>query len=257
MSKTWNKFLLEATENDEIDLPALEIKDSLNMNIWQSEDRIRPLVSSRLIQIAMDFLDNLEIPNSDIEDIILTGSLANYNWTEYSDVDLHVILNFSNIDDNIKLVKDFLNAKKSDWNKQHQIIVKNHEVEIYLQDIREPHISTGVYSLLEDEWVVKPNRENPKIDRKSVKVKTKSIMDQIDKVEDLYDKNNYEATYNVANLIRDKIKRLRRCGLMEKGIFSVENLVFKTLRNSEYIEKLLNLRIKAYDKMMSLNHNVV
>jgi predicted nucleotidyltransferase len=257
MNRTWNKYLLEALESDEVELPPLEIRDSLNINIWQSENRIKPEISSRLIQIAMDFLDSLDIHNKDIEDIILTGSLANYNWTDYSDLDLHVILDFSRIDDNVKLVKDFFNAKKSDWNKTHQIMIKSHEVEIYLQDVREPHVSTGVYSLLEDEWAVKPNREKPKIDRKSIKVKTKSIMDQIDRVEELVEKNNYEAAYNVANLIRDKIKRLRRCGLVEKGIFSIENLVFKTLRSSEYMGKLLDLRTKAYDKMMSLNHNVV
>ena len=169
----------------------------------------------------------------------------------------NIILDFSKVDDNVKLVKDFFNAKKSDWNKQHQIMIKSYEVEIYLQDVREAHISTGVYSLLEDEWAVKPNREKPKIDRKSIQVKTKSIMDQIDRVEKLIDKNNYEAAYNVGNLIRDKIKRLRRCGLMDKGIYSIENLVFKTLRNSEYIGKLLDLRTKAYDKMMSLNHNAI
>jgi len=257
MNKIWNKFLLEGSENNEIDLPSLEIQNSLNMNVWQTEDRIRPQVSSRLIQIAMDFLGSLDIHDSDIDDIIFTGSLANYNWTEYSDLDLHVVINFSKIDDNTKLVKDFLDAKRSDWNKQHQIMIKNHEVEIYLQNTSESHISTGVYSLLEDEWLVKPSRERPKIDRRSVKVKVESIMDQIDKVEDLFERNNYEAAYNVGNLIRDKIKRLRRCGLMEKGIFSVENLVFKTLRNSEYIGKLLDLRTKAYDKMMSLNHNAV
>ena len=257
MNKTWDKFLIKATQSDEVDLPSLEVKDSFNMNVWQSEYRLKPEISSRLVRIAMDILDDIDIHNEDIVDIILTGSLANFNWTEYSDIDLHVILDFSKIDDNIKLVKDFLNAKKSDWNKRHQIMIKSHEVEVYFQDVHEPHISTGVYSLLEDEWLIKPDRQNPKIDREAIKIKTKSIMDQIDRLEDLYNKNNHEAVYNVGNLIGDKIKRLRRCGLAEKGIFSVENLVFKTLRNSEYIKKLFSLKTKAYDRMMSLNHNAV
>ena len=257
MNKKWNKFLLEAEQNREIDLPSLEIKDSLNMNVWQSEDRIKPEIGSRLIQIALDFMDSLEIAHEDILDIILTGSLANYNWTQYSDIDLHILMDYRDVDDNVKLVRDFFNVKKSDWNKMHRIIIKDHEVEIYIQDAHEPHISTGVYSLLEDQWLVKPSKKTPKIDFRSVEIKAKDIMSQIDRIEDLLEKENYEAAYNVGDMLRDKIKKLRRCGIMEKGIYSTENLVFKTLRNNEYIKKLFDTRTKAYDQMMSLNHNAV
>jgi len=257
MNRKWNKFLTEADTDKQIDLPSLQIKDSLNMNVWQSEDRVKPEISGRLIQIALDFIDSLEVAQEDIVDIIFTGSLANFNWTEYSDIDLHIMVDYRDVGDNDPMVRDFFNAKKADWNKTHQIMIRGHEVEIYVQDIHEPHISTGIYSLLEDQWLVKPNREKPKIDYKSVEIKAKALMDQIDRIESLFEKDNYEASYNVAGLLRDKIKKLRRCGIMEKGIFSTENLVFKTLRNNEYIKKLFDIRIKSYDKMMSLNHNAV
>ena len=257
MNNKWNKFLLEAEQNREIDLPSLEIKDSLNMNIWQSEDRIKPEIGSRLIQIALDFINSLEIANEDVVDIILTGSLSNYNWTEYSDIDLHILVDYRDVDENVNLVRDFFNAKKADWNKVHNIVIKKHEVERYVQDINEAHISTGVYSLLEDQWLVKPSKFKPKIDFRSVEIKAKDLMNQIDQIENLLEKENYEAAYNVSDMLRDKIKKLRRCGIMEKGIYSTENLVFKTLRNNEYIKKLFNNRIKAYDEMMSLNHNAV
>jgi len=257
MNKQWNKFLLEAEENNEIDLPSIEVKDTLNMNIWQSEDRVKPHINSRLIQIALDFIDGLELPHEDIVDITFTGSLANYNWTEYSDIDLHILIDFRDIDENIELVRDFFNANKADWNKVHKIMIKDHEVEIYVQDVNEKHISTGVYSLLEDMWMVKPNKVNPRIDYNNIKIKTIDLMSQIDRVEELFDKNNHEAAYNVADLLRDKIKKLRRCGIMEKGIYSTENLVFKTLRNNEYIKKLFDIRTRSYDKMMSLNHNAI
>ena len=257
MNKKWYKFLSESEDHNEVSLPTLDVKDTLNMNVWQSEDRIKPEISSRLIQIAMDFLDNLDVGKDMIHDIILTGSIANYNWTEFSDIDLHIVMDFRHVDENVDLVRDFFNAKKADWNKMHQIMIKGHEVEIYVQDVKEPHISTGVYSLLEDEWLTKPSKEFPKINYEIVKVKAQSIMDQIDRVEDLFNKNNYEATQNISELIRDKIKRLRRCGLAEKGIYSTENLVFKTLRNNGYIKKILDFKTISYDKMMSLNHNAV
>ncbi len=257
MNKKWNKFLLEAEENNEIDLPSLEVKDSLNMKVWQSEDRVKPEISSRLIQIALDFMDTLNVTNDEIVDILFTGSLANYNWTEYSDIDLHILVDFRVIDDNVSLVRNLFNAKKGDWNKTHQIVIKDHEVEIYVQDINEPHISTGVYSLLEDQWMVKPNKMTPKIDYNNIKIKVKDLMGRIDGIEDLMNDNNDEAAYNIAGILRDKIKKLRRCGIMDKGIYSTENLVFKTLRNNEYIKKLLSMRTKAYDRMMSLNNNVL
>ena len=257
MNKKWNKFLLEAMIREEIELPSIEINDSLNMNVWQTEERVKPEITGRLIRIALDFLDSIGLEHGMVKDITLTGSLANYNWTEFSDIDLHIIAEFREVDDNIKLVKDFFNAKKADWNKTHQIMIKNHEVEIYVQDIREPHISTGVYSLLEDEWLTKPSRQVPKIDYESVKIKAQSIMDQIDRVDNLYSSNNFEASLNVADIIRDKIKRLRRSGLAEKGIYSTENIVFKTLRNNGYIKKIMDLRTNSYDKLMSMNHNAV
>ena len=90
-----------------------------------------------------------------------------------------------------------------------------------------------------------------------MKIKAFSIMDQIDRVDNLYSSNNFEASLNVADIIRDKIKRLRRSGLAEKGIYSTENIVFKTLRNNGYIKKIMDLRTNSYDKLMSMNHNAV
>ena len=188
MNKKWNKFLLESEVNNKINLPSLEIKDSLNMNVWYTENKIKPEIGSRLIQIALDFMERLEVHSSVIKDIILTGSLANYNWTQYSDIDLHILLDFGDVNEDTDLVRDYFNTKKADWNKSHQIMIKNHEVEIYVQDINEPHISTGIYSLLEDEWILKPNREAPKINYETIKVKVNSLMDQIDRVQELFDK---------------------------------------------------------------------
>lgn len=258
MNRKWNKYLFEARASRHINLPSLKVKDSLNMNVWQSEDRLKPEISGRLIRIALDFMDSIDIEQELILDIIITGSLANYNWTEFSDIDLHILLDFRHVDDNTSLVKDFFNAKKADWNKMHQIMIKNHEVEIYVQDVNEPHISTGIYSLLEDEWLVKPNKTIPKINFENIEIKSKSLMDQIDRLKELYENKNYEAVVNIGDVLKNKIKRLRRCGLAEKGIFSIENLVFKTLRNNNYIDKLHRLRNNSYDKMMSIiNKNAV
>ena len=116
MHNKWYKFLLEAAENKEIDLPSIQVRDELNSNVWQSEDRIKPEISSRLVKIALDFIESLEIDQEVIADIIVTGSLANYNWTQFSDIDLHILIDYRHVDENVKLVRQFFNAKKADWN---------------------------------------------------------------------------------------------------------------------------------------------
>ena len=95
MNKKWNKFLLEAMIREEIELPSIEINDSLNMKVWQTEERVKPEITGRLIRIALDFLDSIGIEHGMVKDITLTGSLANYNWTEFSDIDLHILLDLA------------------------------------------------------------------------------------------------------------------------------------------------------------------
>ena len=117
MNNIWNKFLLESEINNNIDLPSLEIKDSLNMDVWLTEDNIKPGIGSRLIQIDLDFMERLETDPNIVQDIVITGSLANYNWTRYSDIDLHILLDFTHVNENVDLVRDYFNTKKADWNK--------------------------------------------------------------------------------------------------------------------------------------------
>ena len=52
--------------------------------------------------------------------------------------------------------------------------------------------------------------------------------------------------------LREKIKKMRSAGLSEKGEFSTENIVFKVLRRTEYMGRLLDLQTKAYDLSLSI-----
>ncbi len=72
-----------------------------------------------------------------MEDLRFTGSLANYNWSKYSDIDLHIVVDFSKIDENTELVKDFLMRPGWRWNELHDITIYGHEVEIYVENVGE------------------------------------------------------------------------------------------------------------------------
>ena len=67
-------------------------------------------------------------------------------------------------------------------NDQHDILVKGHDVELYVQDESEPHHSTGVYSLLSNKWIEKPRKITVEVDIDEVKRKAHLMMRRIDHV---------------------------------------------------------------------------
>ena len=190
--------------------------------------------------------------DAEIKDITFTGSLANYNYSMLSDIDLHILIDFKDLNDDTSLVKDYFNAVKALWNLLHNIKIKGYEVEVYVQDEFEPHFSSGVYSIINDEWIKKPVYERAVIDNESIIKKSDSLMDQIDRAIDLIQKDKYKEAHDRAIMLGNKIKKFRKAGLETAGEYSVENLAFKTLRNNGYLGKLSNLKRDAYDAMMSL-----
>lgn len=252
--ENWKSFLEELVDPDSIDLSSFAVKDQLNPRIWVG-DRLRPEVKERLIAIAQDFFESLELPDVELKDITFTGSLANFTWSQFSDVDLHLIVDFSEIDSNEELVKNWLDQARANWNRNHDIDMQGHEVEIYVQNEAEPHISTGVYSIMNDEWLTKPDREKPSVNWTEVQEKSASLMNEIDEVEQLLNVGNSEGALNYAERLKDKIRKFRQGGLERGGEFSVENIAFKTLRRNGYLEKLSSLKDKAYDKGMSLQES--
>jgi hypothetical protein len=161
--------------NRSIDLSGFKVQDELNPKIWDEGQKMKSDVRKTLLKIADDYFESLELPKVDIEDVTMTGSLANYNWSKYSDVDLHIVVDYNDIPVDEDLVQDFLKSKSSNWNKEHDVTIYGYDVELYVQDINEPHHSTGVYSILKDEWVTKPKKQKISFNDKSVKEKSNRL----------------------------------------------------------------------------------
>ena len=177
--ENWRAFLEELVDPSSIDLSSFAVKDVLNPQVW-SGNRLRPEVKEKLIAIATDFFEGLELPDVELKDITFTGSLANFTWSQFSDIDLHLIVDFSEIDDNVELVKNWLDQARAVWNKNHDIDVGGHEVEIYVQNESEPHISTGVYCVMGDQWLTTPDKDKPTVKWEEVQEKAASLMNEID-----------------------------------------------------------------------------
>jgi len=229
-----------------------EIKEDLNRDIWDENNKIKPKIAVKLLRIAEDFYKKLDIP-ADILNITLTGSMANYNWTEKSDLDLHIVIDYSAVDENVELVEKYLSEAKTNWNRNHEIMIKRHEVEIYVQNINEPHHSTGVYSILDNDWLIIPEPSEFEVSEDAIAQKYKSVQETIKMIEELQKDKKYEEVYGDTDRLKGKIRNYRQSGLETGGEFSVENLVFKALRNGGELEVLSNLKREAYDEMMSMS----
>ena len=247
------RSIAEDVDPESIDVSSFEVHDDISRDFWnQEEDRLDPEIREKLLAIAQDFYNSLEVGDAQFSDITFTGSLAALNYSKFSDVDLHILVDFSDVDDKTELVREYFNAMKSMWNRLHDIQIKGYEVEVYVQDINDPHEAQGLYSVLNDEWIKVPTPERSNFDKDNVKKKAASLMDQIDRVSNLIDEKKYEEAEQYADKLKLKIRKMRKTGLETVGAYSVENLAFKVLRRNDYLEKLSGAKREAYDSLHSL-----
>ena len=258
--KSFNDISAPALE-EVVEPETFEKHDELNPKYWQ-DDKLNRNISKRLIKIAKRFLEGLELPvehaageglmTALVEDLRFTGSLANYNWSKYSDIDLHIVIDFSKIDENVELVKGFFDAARMRWNDLHDITIYGAEVEIYVEDINEPHKSSGIYSILNNEWIVQPDPEKVDIDYDTALIKSEDCTKQIEFVEQILVRNP-RAALNSIERLKKKIRRMRKAGLNSPAQeYSAENIAFKILRREGELDKLNDMKYDAYDMILSI-----
>ena len=252
----------ESIKPEDVDLSSFNIQKDLNPKFWK-DGKLDSRIRIKLLDIADDFFDFIDINWVKPEDIIITGSLANFNWNKkYSDIDLHIIIDYKKIDKRIDFVENYLHAQKKIWNEEHKDIkIFGFPVEIYTQDVNEKHISNGVYSLEKNEWITKPERNKiakVKVNKTIIKNKVSEFSNKIDNLLDTFNKiktdnHKLEKLLKKSEILFDNIKSLRREDLKNKNNEITEgNIIFKSLRRLNYIEKLSNLITLIYDKMNSL-----
>lgn len=237
-------------------LDSFKIKDTLNQDIWD-EDILNPKVRAKLIQVANDFYKDLNLPKeAQIKDIIFTGSLANFNWSKFSDIDLHIVIDFNQFDADPQMVEEYFYAQKSIWNQEHDITVYGFPVELYVQDLHAKLVGTAVYSVLNNKWVKQPKHEAFDLDKKAIKDKADKIIFNLRDIRQDYEDKQYHSVVTKVKRLKDAIKRMRNAGLERGGEFSLENLVFKVLRRTSFMDQLDAFKAKAYDKLMSVSETL-
>jgi|TARA_R110000824_G_scaffold195875_2_gene378780 hypothetical protein len=237
---------------EEVERESFEMQTHLHPKFWK-DDELNARISAKLRKIVHDFIEGLDV-DINPRDIRLTGSIANYNWSKYSDIDLHIVVKFSDLDEDKKIVKSFFDFARMRWNDSHDIKIYGHEVEIYVENEGESHESSGIYSIVKDRWVVMPTEKDAEIDMPLARKKSDSITTQINLINHMLNAKKYKASVKTVARLKEKIRHMRRAGLNSpQKEFSPENIAFKILRREGMLEKLNNLKYSAYDKMMSIS----
>ena len=249
-------IIIEDVPQDVLD--SFDVHNELNPNIWNKDNTIKPDIRKKLLEIAIDFYNVLDLPESvKIQDITLTGSVANYNWSKFSDVDLHLRIQFTDVDDDIEFVKNYFLAKKSLWNQKHNVNIYGFPVEVYVENIGDTHISSGLYSILNDVWINIPEKNEIVIDKDDIKSKAEGYIANLNFLETLFKKGKYQDVIDMVDNIKLRLRNMRQSGLETGAEYGVENLAFKVLRRSGYIGKINDIQTLAYDTMSSLTDGVL
>lgn len=230
-------------------------RDTLCPKLWNiNEDgaKLDNIVRKGLLKIAQDFVANLKKENNihiKIYDIVIIGSITNYNWTDYSDIDLHVVTDFKDLDMTADDAQTLFDAIKVGWNNKHNITMKNHDVEIYVQDTAHVPTSASSYSVLKNDWIQEPVKESPTFNKELIKKKYKEYKKKITTLLSKHDETALKS-------LLDKLYKYRQSGLDSGGELSEENIVFKIIRAHGYLDKIKDNIAKTYDDKMSVKEMI-
>ena len=237
---------LNKTLNEE----KMRFHDELNPSIWEG-NKLKDKVAMKLMEIASNFVAYLDVEGFSIEDIIITGSMANYNYTEQSDIDLHIICDYSKLPTNCPILsQEYFQAKKKIYNDKHNIKIYGYDVELYVEDSSVPSLAGGKYSLLQRKWLRFPQKIDFEVDDV---IGTEELQDLITQIENVC---MTDGNIEEANDLLNRIYEMRKSGLAKGGEFAFENLLFKALRNRGYLDKLRSYIAYAEDLSLSLNESV-
>lgn len=225
---------------------ALEKHDELNPDLWD-DNELKLEVREKIEEIADKFKENLaedEI-NIDIEDIVIVGSNANYNYTEHSDIDVHIIADTSIYENQEELAVKLYEAYKRLFNNKYDPTIYCHEVEIYVEPNEIHANSNGIYSF-KDGWIKEPEKlDIPDLDE----TKLNELVTEYE--------NKIEQADTIAKIddVVDSLYILRQESILKDGEFSLGNQVFKEIRNMGLLQNLKDKKVELENQELSLGDN--
>lgn len=223
---------------------AVKFNQDLNPRLWHQQ-RMRPDVREKLLEIAADFKQSLGLTDLEVKDITVSGSNAGFTYTPHSDIDLHLVVDIPQADVS-DVYRELFDAKKYQYNAEHNITIGGYDVELYVENANQPPVSQGVYSLVQDDWINIPKRRRSTVNDDAVRSKYADIKHRIQTAIESQDHDQISA-------MAAKIKKMRTAGLAASGEMGPENLAYKMLRAQGWIKRLYDAKTAARDRELSLN----
>jgi len=251
---------INEVESDDINLKSFEVKDELNPKFWIN-DKINSRVRLKLLDLADEFYDSLNIKWVKPKDIVLTGSIANYNWSKYSDVDVHILVDYKSVWKKTDFVEDYFNSKKALWLQEHgDLKIYGFPVEMYVEDSNKKNHSSGVYSLNKNKWIVEPNDfQDADLNEDYIKERSAKIITKIDDIENTLkkekDNHKLEMLSTKIKKLFDKLHKQRKESLNKHGEMGTYNIIWKVLRRTGYLDKMWDIINTIYNKVNSIKEN--
>ena len=213
------------------------MQKELNPKLWEDK-KLKRDVREAIIDIVSEFMDNLIIP-VEILDVRVVGSNASYNYTEHSDLDVHIISNLELVGSPTEIVQALYNSERSNFNRTHNIKIKGIDVELYVEDVNSSVNSNGIYSVIDDIWIKEPQM----VKERSVKIDKKELRDLINSVKSVLADGDSDDIKDCINMLY----LMRKDSIAIDGEYGVGNLLFKEIRN----RGLLNALKDKYNEMIS------
>ena len=255
-----NENIETEVEASEVKLDSFKKNNTLAPKMWDGFE-LDSRARLKLLDIADDFWDFANITWVKRKGIHLTGSICNFNWSKFSDIDLHIVVDFSEVDERKDFVQEYFDGKKNEWNSKHsKLKIYGYPVELYVEDVDAETASEGLYDLEKNEWIKKPNPNGIKsigLDKYEIKDKSAELMTAIDDLNDEFNETDDDAKLRKigekAHDLYDKIKKMRKSGLERGGENDTDNITYKVLRRSGYMDTLRTLSSELYDKVNSID----
>lgn len=216
--------------------------NELNPELFEG-NKLKSDVREALLNIADKYKESLELPFEPI-DIYFTGSCANYNYNDKSDIDLHLVYDFENAGINAEILSKYLQSAKKVFNDKYDITIKGIPVEIGAENSAEPLVTSGIYSVMNDNWVKEPTEKNKEIVEPEEPY-FQAIVNEIEKAIQSQDSQ-------VIGDLWKRLGQLRKDSLAQEGEFGAGNMMFKKLRNEEFLTRLKDAYYNSVSQDLSL-----
>lgn len=223
------------------------MQKELNPKIWEDK-KLKRDVREAIIDIVSEFMDNLIIP-VEILDVRVVGSNASYNYTEHSDLDVHIISNLELVGSPTEIVQALYNSERSNFNRTHNIKIKGIDVELYVEDVNSSVTSNGIYSVIDDIWIKEPQM----VKERSVKIDKKELRDLVNSVKSVLDDGDSDDIKDCINMLY----LMRKDSIATDGEYGVGNLLFKEIRNRGLLSALKDKYNEMISDELTLEHYLV